>query len=823
MNIVLLSQAIALLCLFAVANSTSTAQHTLPTASGATSLYIENKGQIGDQHGKPNHDVRFVILRSGLNIQLRQNGFSYDSYTVDRCELPEDTTQRHLPTKFRDHPNEEITYYFHRVDVDLVGANPKPLITATGVSQDYLNYYTHITQQVHGDKGATDVRGYARVTYHDVWPGIDMEWFIDDQQRPEYQFVIRPGGNVAAIQLRYRGAHGTRLDEEHLVLDVQHGPIRESLPRSYVQSTGSTADVRYRALGNDVYGFTVPPIDVAMGETLVIDPMPELLWASYYGGEGLDQCRSVELTASDEIALAGDTQSMSAIASAGAHQEMFLGQRDAFVALITSRGTRKWGTYYGGSGIEYGRDVAVTQEGNIVLVGYTNSTSAIASADAYQVSHGGGIDDAFLVVFTNTGVRLWGTYFGGIGNDFGNAVAVTRSGDLVLGGTTTSATTIATEDVHQVVFGGIRDAFVTVFTITGTRLWGTYYGGSGEDFGYALAITSDGNIVLAGETGSSTGIATLGTHQLTHGLGGLNAFVATLTSAGARRWGTYHGRRGAYACSGLAVTPDDDIVLAGYTDSRTGIRTSGTHQDTNAGGYDAFLTVLTGVGTLRWETFYGGTGTDYGNDVDVTVTGDILLVGQTSSETAIATRGSYRDKRGTGIKAFLVAFANNGDRRWGTYFGGSLNDGGRALAVTRGGGIVLAGQTISNTGIATEGTHQQMLIGDKDDAFVAMFRQDTATSIATDEPVPHTHTIAAISPNPSSGHTVITTSATTDAVLSVADVLGRVHVRQTIAAGSTATTISTHGLPSGSYYLRLEPVAGTGSVQAHTQALIVVP
>ena len=57
------------------------------TGRPADRSYIENKGQICDQDGKPNRDVKYLIVRPGLNIQLRTNGFAYDSYVFDRCGL----------------------------------------------------------------------------------------------------------------------------------------------------------------------------------------------------------------------------------------------------------------------------------------------------------------------------------------------------------------------------------------------------------------------------------------------------------------------------------------------------------------------------------------------------------------------------------------------------------------------------------------------------------------------------------------------------------------------------------------------------------------
>ena len=40
--------------------------------------FIENKGQIIDQNGNPNNEVKYLLNTNGLNVQLRENGFSYD-------------------------------------------------------------------------------------------------------------------------------------------------------------------------------------------------------------------------------------------------------------------------------------------------------------------------------------------------------------------------------------------------------------------------------------------------------------------------------------------------------------------------------------------------------------------------------------------------------------------------------------------------------------------------------------------------------------------------------------------------------------------------
>ena len=699
----------------------------------AERLYLENKGQIGDQNGKPNKDVRYLVVRPGLNIQLRDNGFSYDSYVVNRSELPLDSVEHMLPRKFQVRPSEEIAYHFHRVDIELVGAHPKPTITATGASQDYLNYYTHITEQSNGEQGATGVRGFERVTYHDVWPKIDIEWFLDEAGNPEYQFIVRPGGNVASIQWRYHGADSTSLAANSIFIHVKHGPIAETLPRSYVQGTGREIDVLYRTCCEHQYGLSLASIDMALtDETLVIDPIPELKWATFYGGDSVDVGRAVAVTSVGDIVMAGSTRSRSAIATAGSHQITYGGNDnlysiafgDAFLAMFTSAGARKWGTYYGGDLSDVAHDVAVTSSGDIVMTGMAVSANGIATVGSHQQAKGL-YQDAFVAAFTAAGVRKWATYYGGESSDIGTAVEVTPADDILIAGSTGGINAISTAGSHQVANGGNGDGFLAVFTSAGARKWGTYYGGSGQDWAMALAVSSAGDIALAGYTESTNAIATAGSHQPTYG-GARDAFLAVFTNAGVRRWGTYYGGSSKDGATdennapSLAVTPGGDIVITGETLSANAISTAGSHQTTIGGGSDAFLAVFTGAGVRRWGTYYGGASKDLAHGLAVTSAGDIVVAGQTESSAAISTSGSHQPNLGGWVDAFLTLFSDVGIRRWGTYYGGPSYDRATDLALTLTGDYVLSGETISATNIATSGSHQSM-IGGNYDGFLAVF------------------------------------------------------------------------------------------------------
>src|SRR6185436_7574697 len=103
-------------------------------------------------------------------------------------------------------------------------------------------------------------------------------------------------------------------------------------------------------------------------------------------------------------------------------------------------------------------------------------------------------------------VLSYSTYRGGAGSDIGHAIAVDGQGNAYVTGQTLSANFpgVGTSPI-QSVRGNSFDAFVTKFNPAGSALiYSTYLGGSGGDYGYAIAVDSAQNAYVTGETDSPT-------------------------------------------------------------------------------------------------------------------------------------------------------------------------------------------------------------------------------------------------------------------------------------------------------------------------------
>lgn len=249
-------------------------------------------------------------------------------------------------------------------------------------------------------------------------------------------------------------------------------------------------------------------------------------WATFYGGSDIDQGNACT-TYSNDVYLSGITSSTnSAISTSSCHQTAYGGGiMDAYLVKFNSGGTRQWATYYGGAGDDMGYSCATDALGNVFMAGPTTTSASgvIATAASHQSVGVTAFDnDGFLVKFSSSGVRQWGTYYGGDDFDDGYDCTTDAQNNVYLVGSTSStlSSAISTSGSHQTSFGPNfgTNAYMVQFNNNGVRQWGTYYGDGGET-GYGCAIDGTGNAFMVGVTSSTSSaiITSSGAHQTSYG------------------------------------------------------------------------------------------------------------------------------------------------------------------------------------------------------------------------------------------------------------------------------------------------------------------
>lgn len=707
-----MKQSLLLLCL-CISQILSAADQTkqAPSQYG----FIENKGQIIDQHNLPNTDVLYLYNGTGLHVQLKRNGFSYERIQLEKRDAG--AAEQSMPFE---QPLSSYTNHVHRVDISFEQSAPAD-ITAEEPSADHLHYYTAGGPS----NGTLFVRHFRKVVYRNVYPFIDVEFVLNEGQF-KYNFIVRPGGNVNQIRMLMKGANQTALTSDGQIRIVtDFGEIMESIPYSY-QGDGKNAvkvHASFIRLGENLYGISTADFD--QHKQLVIDPLP---WVTYFGGSADDNFNKVCADLSGNIIGTGNTNSVTHIATAGSFRDTFSGgAMDAFVVKYDSGGNRLWAMYYGGSGDDGSYGVVTDATAAIYIAGRTSSASYISSGTVYQTINRGQ-NDAFLVKLNANGTRVWATYFGGTENEYCMDLAIDPKGDLLMTGFTSSASYIASAGAHQTIFGGSNDGFICKFDSSGARLWGTYYGGSNEDRGFGIISDVNKNVIITGYTESSGGISSIGSFQ-PNGGGNTDAFVAKFSPSGTRLWATYYGGSKTDYGKEIASDAQNNIVITGYSQSTNSIATPGAFQTTYGGSFfDAMVIKFDSLGNRSWGTYYGGSNIDFGVDITIDAGSNILLAGSTSSASGISAPGAYRLNMNGTKDAFVAKLDQTGARLWATYYGGNSLDDVSGICIIGNSRVIIAGTTNSSSALSTAGAAQTTYMGGNE-GFLGFFDHVTGLPV----------------------------------------------------------------------------------------------
>jgi gliding motility-associated-like protein len=166
------------------------------------------------------------------------------------------------------------------------------------------------------------------------------------------------------------------------------------------------------------------------------------------------------------------------------------------------------------------------------------------------------------------------------------------------------------------------------------------------------------------------------------------------------------------------------------TDSSYGLTMINSFQPLNAGRNDIYLAKFTNNGTIIWNTFYGGTGDEGSNDLEIDEENNIYLLANGDSQNNISTSNSYQESLNGYWDLYLIKFSPQGKRIWGTYYGGTLGDTAGQISYEGNGIFYISGSTNSLNNISSSNAFQINLNG-AFDSFLVKFKDCISSTTAT--------------------------------------------------------------------------------------------
>jgi gliding motility-associated-like protein len=375
-----------------------------------------------------------------------------------------------------------------------------------------------------------------------------------------------------------------------------------------------------------------------------------LIWATYYGGSNYDQGNSISSDGTN-VWVTGSTKSSDfpvlSLPGAGTYNQpnfkaVVAGSTNAFILQFKcANDSLIWSTYYGGSGADAGN--SINSDGtNVWVTGSTNSTDfptqplTLSGVYNQAIPRRAGEYNAFILQFScANSARIWATYYGGSVQDIGNSINSDGKNVWVTGKTLSSDFPIqplagAYNQPNLNAIGGQNaNAFILEFScVNSSRIWATYYGGSGVTFGMGpihgdvgFSINSDGtNVWVCGATHSTDFPTQLqnGAYNQPAFVGIGAAFISQFSCANSSCiWATYYG--GSNLLNGdeaFSIQSDGkNVWVCGSTGSLNFPTLSpvcGYFDKTlGSGSEEVFILQFNTSGARQWATYYGA---DIDND-----------------------------------------------------------------------------------------------------------------------------------------------------------------------------------------------------------------
>jgi len=506
----------------------------------------------------------------------------------------------------------------------------------------------------------------SRVTYPNLWDGVSLTFTASAGGIYSTTYTLAPGADARNIRLQYNAplklnSNGT------LNIAFQTGAMTETAPVAWQVIHGRRAPVQvsFRVRGQQL-SFALGAYDPRY--PLMIDPT--LVWHTFMGGGGDDAAWAIAVDGSGNTYAAGQSG-----ADWDSPVRPYTAGSDAFAAAFDSSGNLLWNTFLGGTAYDNGLGIAVDGSGDVYVTGHSNATWG-TPLRAY--SNG---QDAFVAKVDSSGALLWNTFLGAAGADQGRGITVDGGPDVYVVGYSVNSWG-APVRAHSA--GANNDGFTAKLTSLGALTWNTFQGAGGTDFSKSVVVDGGGNVFVAGNSSADWG-SPVWPH-----LGGVDAFVVKLSSAGALTWLAFMGSASDDFGKGIALDGAGDVYVSGSSLASWGSSPVRAY----SGGQDAFAAkLMSATGIRSWNTFLGGGGSDLAQGLGVDASGNVYVAGWSS-----ATWGSPLRAYSGNLDGFTTQLSSSGGLHFSTFLGGTAEDQATAMAVDGFGVGYVAGYSGSSWG-----------------------------------------------------------------------------------------------------------------------------
>ena len=392
---------------------------------------------------------------------------------------------------------------------------------------------------------------------------------------------------------------------------------------------------------------------------------PQISFVKTFGGSKNESARSVVNTSDNGYIVLGFTQSI----DGDIKTNKTIIQYDFWLLKFDDNDNLQWQKTYGGSKDEKAYQIIQTTDNGFAIVGYSKS-------DDGNLNKNEGFEDVWVLKLDVNGNILWKTNTGFSGIDKGFSLIQTADGGFFVGSIldVTASGGLGNAKFAARHAGG--DYWGIKLASNGDVEWRKYFGGTNTDTCYGVAETSDGYLMIGSSDSNDVDIK--------NNRGTYDFWIVKIDKTGKLLFEKSFGGDEIDEARAITATDDDGFIIIGDT------RSSNKDVSQNNGGADLWVIKISSEGNLLWEKTFGGSSFDVGRSVRKTNDNGFLISGSSrSANNAFLNKGQN--------DAWILKIDRNGNQQWQKTIGGSEIDFCYDAVELTNGNIISVGESSSNS------------------------------------------------------------------------------------------------------------------------------
>ena len=415
-------------------------------------------------------------------------------------------------------------------------------------------------------------------------------------------------------------------------------------------------------------------------------PEPIVIQAEGIGGASTDYINVVVAT-NDGGYIAGGRFNSSSLNLGNEVRLTNKGSADGVIIKYNSNREVEWARRIGGTDYDNINVVAVTSDGGYIVGGEFESSN-IDLENGVRLTPNGS-SDGMIIKYNSNGEVEWAKGIGGTDVDEINSVAETSDGGYIVGGYFKSSNIDLGNGV-SLISRGSSDGMIIKYNSNGEVEWAKGIGGTDNEKINSVAVTSEGDYIVAGDFISESIDLENGISLTNNGI--VDGMIIKYSSNGEAKWAKGIGGKNSDYIESIAETQDGGYIVGGYFWSS--IDLGNGESLTSKGNDDGMIIKYSSAGKVEWSRAIGGGSRECVNSVSVTSDGGYIVGGDFSSESIDLKNGVSLVKKSfekATYDGMIIKYSSSGDAEWAKAIGGIDSEYIKSVADTKDGNYIAGG------------------------------------------------------------------------------------------------------------------------------------